>query len=878
MSIITFFAVAAAAGATDEFAVAGGDGLKVRMGEAFAVASNATYVVECEAKRLGSGTVLFGTTEANVDDSSSWSGWKRKSAVFRSAATTSRISPRFGSFNLASGTVFRAFAIFPVKAEYARADGMPFGHGESIRGNDYSFDSQFGSGGRNDSRPLHAFRGAYFNTHRWCLHDGVEIIFRHELAGRRLLSGEVKVGAIHRGGSFTVEVSTDGAAWQPLMTVTNATIATAAVPAQLLPSRELFVRLAGRKQCALQVNSYGFKAKVDGAPCFAAGSTRYVKGDGAIVAECRPPVLYDASYGEVVADGAVGTCWQASSGWKVARHRAIPGRRAKEVLVRAAANEAESVQLVVSPRTGLADVQVSCAGLVRKKWLGLRKAGDIPPSAIEVRRVGYVTVDQPTDAEGCRGDWPDPLLPQGDGPVPVKVGENQPFWITVTVPKGTPAGIYRGRLAVAMKTDAGAAQKVEVPFAVEVFGFSMPDVVTLKSSFGMNALQVAGWHHAKTDAEKRRVLDLYHRGFSAYRISHSRPAPYDDWEPKWDKSAGAGSPEKWEPVFDWSRWDAAVEHAFAAYRFNAINVKPWRFWNGFGDMFRKPDLAGLKSDHPAYMTLLRKYLRAVCRHLKEKGWLDKAYIYWYDEPTGNTYDKVREGMKVLQEEMPGVKRLLTEQPEAELIGFVDIWSPMPHYIHTPHEAACRAAGNEFWWYLCCEPRAPYFTEFIDHAGAEMRLWGWASWKSQISGILMWETTYWTSSAAYPDPRHPQNPYLDPMGWVSGGQAKPGEKRPWGNGDGRFFYPPMKCIETAGDAKAPFIDVPPVPTQRLALIRDGVEDYEYLTILKKLDPGSPLLAVPPEICVSDTEFSVDPAAMEARRLQVARAIERLAGAR
>ena len=89
----------------------------------------------------------------------------------------------------------------------------------------------------------------------------------------------------------------------------------------------------------------------------------------------------------------------------------------------------------------------------------------------------------------------------------------------------------------------------------------------------------------------------------------------------------------------------------------------------------------------------------------QKRWEDKAFIYWYDEPTQNTYTNVIAGMKLLKETMPGVKRLLTEQPEKELLGNVDIWCPMPHYLHTEHESTCRKVGEEFWWYLCTEPKA-----------------------------------------------------------------------------------------------------------------------------------------------------------------------------
>ena len=77
-----------------------------------------------------------------------------------------------------------------------------------------------------------------------------------------------------------------------------------------------------------------------------------------------------------------------------------------------------------------------------------------------------------------------------------------------------------------------------------------------------------------------------------------------------------------------------------------------------------------------------------------------------------------------------------------------------------------------------QPRAPYATLFIDHPGTDLRVWLWQTWKARVSGILVWETVYWTSKSAYPDSR--QNPYEDAASWADSIRYN------WGNGDGRFL--------------------------------------------------------------------------------------------
>ena len=109
-------------------------------------------------------------------------------------------------------------------------------------------------------------------------------------------------------------------------------------------------------------------------------------------------------------------------------------------------------------------------------------------------------------------------------------------------------------------------------------------------------------------------------------------------------------------------------------------------------------------------------------------------------------------------------------------------------------------------------------------------------------------------------------------------------RPWGNGDGRFFYPPLAAVDDTNEG--PVFD-PPVGSVRGEMLRDGIEDYEYFALLKRLLAAngaklnveerkamSDLLKVPTDVYRSLTDYNRDPAAMETHRLRLARAIEAL----
>ena len=857
-----FAMMAAAVLATaDEIAVSGGKDLVVEHGATDRLAANGLYGLGVEIRRDGfGGSVIYGNDGCFAVERRVWKGWREFRLPIRAGERNESVARRFATCNTPSGATFRVTRpMVPLRAEPTEVGGLTLGHGESVDGNDYAFATAYGSFARMDARPLVGFSAGCFNTDRINLAPGSHVTYCHELKGRTFLSASITAGASWRkSGAFALECSPDGKTWTGLGAVDLVTRRDFALPASLFPAKRLYVRAVGGADCAMQLCLYVFRARIDGAPLSVSGSTRYVEAaTGAVFGEVGPNPLFDESFGAVVGgDDAVGL-WRAGAGWKVARHRRVPTRTASGLGVRTAANEAESIQLVVSPRRAVSDVRVEAS---------------VPGMTVEVRRVGYVRVTVPTDFAGTCGQHPDPLPPQDARPLDVAAGENQPFWITVRPPKGTVKGIYRGVARVTYAAD-GARHAAEVPLAVEVFGFEFPDGVTLKSRFGVHPPQYAEWFHATEHDQRRETLDRLYAVYGDYRLSPGPVAPYDTWEPKWDKSAGADHPERWEPVFRWKQWDAAVERIFAKYHFNAVNVLPYYFRVGCGNDVSVSDIAGLKPDHPAHAVLTEKYLKGLGRHLAEKGWDKKSYVQWFDEPTEKAYSALKEGTAILKRTMPNVKVFVTEQPERGNLGGADIWCPLVHMLHGAEEEPRRAAGDEFWWYVCNEPLAPYFGTFTDRPASECRLWGWESFKFGLAGILVWSTSAWSSNAAYPDSL--QDPYGDPMTWFGqGGLAVRGARNPCGNGAGRLVYPPPRCVETRGDRNAPFIDEPPVPSQRMAQLRDGIEDYEYLSILRRLDPANPLLQVPADICVSETEYATDPAAMDRRRLALAREIERL----
>jgi hypothetical protein len=590
------------------------------------------------------------------------------------------------------------------------------------------------------------------------------------------------------------------------------------------------------------------------------------------------PVLHAAHYGELLPGGGdAAVLWWASSGWKVSRERRVPRAEGTAVRLAAARNEAESAQVVVRANRDLAGLHAAATDLTGPD------GAVIPAAGVDLREVRYVNVTIPTDSTACAGWWPDPLPPFGAEGVFVPAGANQPIWITVTVPEEAPAGTYRGEVLLR----AGDFEAV-APLEVEVFDFTLPRRATCQTAFGFSANLAFQYHGVEFDADQRAVYADYLRMLSDYRIAPYSPAACDPMRYTWPEVPEDVDPADWaryRPAFDWTGWDAAVARGLDEYGFNVLRIPVPGMGGGTFHSRTEPVLLGFKEDDPRYQVLFRAWCDTVQEHLREKGWLNEAFVYWFDEPDPKDYAFVMNGFRKLKDAAPDLTRMLTEQVEPELIGGPNLWCPISPDFDMEDAEARRAEGERFWWYVCTAPKGKYATLFIDHAATELRVWLWQTWQRKIDGILVWQSNYWTSSAAYPDT--PQNPYEDPMGWTSGYSTPAGNRLPWGNGDGRFVYPPVAAAD--GQPAAPVFE-PPVPSIRLAMLRDGVEDYEYHAMLARLlearreslsaadyERYAALLTVPESVTRTMTEFTRDPAPIEARRAELAEAIAELSAA-
>jgi hypothetical protein len=336
---------------------------------------------------------------------------------------------------------------------------------------------------------------------------------------------------------------------------------------------------------------------------------------------------------------------------------------------------------------------------------------------------------------------------------------------------------------------------------------------------------------------------------------------------------------------DFTEFDRGARRALDELGFNAFDLPleglgTGSFYTSKGGLF-----CGFRQGTPEYDRLLSQYLKQVEDHLAARGWLGREYIYWFDEPDPKDYPFVREGMLNIRRNAPRLTRFITEhRPGPEIMDVSEIGCTIFHRVDPKAVAELAPKGREFWSYLCTAPQSPWVSLFIDHPAINLRMWLWMSYKWGLKGILVWRADYWNSPTLFP-PGVLQNPWQDPMSYTVGYGLPYGQVSHWGNGDGRFLYPPNR---DPGKDRTKYI-CGPVDSVRWEILREGIEDYEYFVLLEAAvakaqhDPklkaeaaaARKLLDFPAAIFTTGQDYTKDPLELLKVRAAVAAAIERLA---
>ena len=556
------------------------------------------------------------------------------------------------------------------------------------------------------------------------------------------------------------------------------------------------------------------------------------------------------------------TVWQEDPIVKVFQDD-LPPKNIAEASISVARNEYEPLQLVVRSPIAYKQLQIK-----------VNPPSDLKGNKLEDLKIGvlgYVPVNYPSNyindrvspawrqkipfgtfgSDGWVGFWPDPILPFQS--FDLSAFKTQPVWIEIKVPKNGVPGDYSGRVQL---INNGEVIK-EIPFKVHVWDFVLPDRSHMTAEYDMRS---------RSDSGKKELMKIY----ADHRITPDHILPAPTWKN-----------EKGNIVFDFTEYDKAASYYFDTLKFNRTYAPQFFYLFGWasppGTKFGQKPYDGVSPYtgvdrsklRPEFIKAYQSALKIYWNHVKAKGWADKITLYISDEP--HTLPEITAQMKALCNMIHQVDRKIPIYVSCwsyrpEYIGYVDVWGMSNHEGPEADLIQIKKTGDRLFYttdgkmctdtpYLGFERMLPYFC--FKYGADEYEFWasnwytfdpyeyGWHNFirESQVPGQYAWT-------------RYP-------------------------NGDGYLFYP-GKPIGVKSL----------VPTIRLKLIREGVEDYEYLyylnsliTLAKKngkdvgqaekaIENARGLVTIPSEEGRYSTKNLPDPYAVLRVRQQVGEAIEGL----
>ena len=221
----------------------------------------------------------------------------------------------------------------------------------------------------------------------------------------------------------------------------------------------------------------------------------------------------------------------------------------------------------------------------------------------------------------------------------------------------------------------------------------------------------------------------------------------------------------------------------------------------------------------AVRKVLLKRLGNVVPELRKRNLMDRALLYSFDEVRENQFAAANDILSEIKRLYPDLTLVTTAMDmdygkSSGLDRYVDIWVPTVQRYHADQEqyANLRKQGKKVWFYTCCGGRG-YMDFLIESPLSGVRmLSGIAQHKYGADGFLYYSATNWTVKRMVdsgPLTQHSGRSYLSY------------------NGCGLLLYPASGMV---------------LPSLRLKAVRDGMEDFEYLRMLKELKAANSITDV------------------------------------
>lgn len=433
----------------------------------------------------------------------------------------------------------------------------------------------------------------------------------------------------------------------------------------------------------------------------------------------------------------------------------------------------------------------------------------------------------------------------------IKAGQSQSFVIKATTTADSKPGEYAATLTV---VDANGNEIKKATVFTYVWNFTLDDASACKTLMDMSAYEVyvtyGDWAADLSNWRGETLGEVYYNFLLDYRVNcYSLPFENDDGsfsDSRLLKYLNNPRVQAFQPL-GWSK-----------------ELVPWKVANAY-----------------AFLS-------------QQEEWLEKAYFYPVDEPGSvSRLDDINYYGAMLEENFPGYKLIAPMHVNyatakgdffSYVTGAVNVWCPKTFFFNTFAEWfenqdlyygttiqleekldslrdrfwAEQEGGDEVWWYVTRFPNDPEITLIINTEAVNIRTLFWQQKLYNVDGFLYYLVNHWGNGS---------DRYWIPSAdkWYQGMDAmhEINEAYPYEvYGNGILIYSGVYFAQTD-----------PVASLRLESVRDGIEDFEYLTMLEEIYGKDVVDAIITKWTTGLGEYSTDTEAFRELRAQLGALLEK-----
>ncbi|HME51976.1 MAG TPA: glycoside hydrolase domain-containing protein [Candidatus Lokiarchaeia archaeon] len=433
---------------------------------------------------------------------------------------------------------------------------------------------------------------------------------------------------------------------------------------------------------------------------------------------------------------------------------------ASNIEIAAARGEWNGFHLLISPQP---EKSVTLAGV---NWTAFKHESgseSINASSMSMFLVSYLVDEQP-----------DQLLDLSPRlPLTRTNGEHVDLYFQELVPRNATAGIFDATIHLTINS-------IDCPVLLhlQVYNFTIPANNHLRTAFG------GGWN-----------TEQWYNELNYLRISQQNMGiPFSTN----DSDASVLYPQYWwnsnttQFQFNWTAYDAAFQAQLD------------RNFTGFNQGYF-PDRPSTITNDTQWKIIEAQFLHDVSVHLESKAWVDQTgtnhswieipYYYAFDEPPVSEYPLIKETYD--RYHANGTSQLRTfltaefDSADSILNSSVDEWCPVINDFEPSTVVDRHATGQQYWFYVCVAPVAPYPDMQLWEQGNDPELLPFICARFNADGVQYWSMTSWNET------------------YRAGFD---------GNGDGQIAF-------------ADPLTGQPLPSLRLLSFSLGIEDYECIWLMR-----------------------------------------------